>query len=285
MSEGIFRTAQGPRLTSLLNPVSMVRNLWAHRELIVQLSRRDIVGRYRAAQLGLLWSILTPLILLVIYTFVFTVVFHARWGDDPTESRGEFALTMFCGMLLFQLFSEVVNRAPNMVVSNPNYVKKVVFPLEVFVPSAILSGLFSLLVGLAVWLLGMLLILGPPSVTILWLPIVLVPVCLTTAAVAWVLASVGVFLRDVGHAVALATQVLFFITPIFYRIDRVPYPYRRLLELNPLTHAVEDARRVLMWGGHPDWRWWLPSVAASGLAALLGYAFFMKSRRAFGDVL
>lgn len=279
------RSAQGPGLWGLLNPVGMVRNLWGHRHLALQLARRDIVGRYRAAQLGMVWSVLTPLILLGIYTFIFAVVFKAKWGRTASESRAEFALTMFCGMLVFNLFGEVVTRAPMMVVSYPNYVKKVVFPLETFVVSGLLTALFNMLVGFAVWLAGTVLLIGLPPMTAVWLPLVLVPICLLTCGVGWVLASLGVFIRDVGHVVVLAVQVLFFMTPIFYRIEAVPAAYQRFLRINPLAHVVEDARRVLMWGSPPDWRWWLPSVAASAVLALLGYAFFMKSKRAFSDVI
>ncbi len=284
--EPIVRSGEGVSLTSLLNPAAMVRNLWSHRELVVQLARRDILGRYRAARLGLLWSVLTPLILLTIYTFVFTMVFHFRWNEQLPESRGEFALTMFCGMLLFNLFGEMVTRAPQMIVVNPNYVKKVVFPLEVFVVSGLMSATINMLIGYGVWFIGWGAIkMQLPHITALWFPVVLIPALLTTAGLSWVLASLGVFVRDVGHAAVMAVQVLFFATPIFYSIERVPQPYRRLLELNPLTHAIEDVRRVLMWGESPGWRWWFASTAASAMLALLGYAFFMKSKRAFADVI
>jgi lipopolysaccharide transport system permease protein len=283
--EQVIRTSEGRPLRVYLNPLEMVRNLWAHRELTWQMARHDVVGRYRAAALGLLWPVITPLILLLIYTFVFSIVFNARWQDDPSEGRGQFALTMFCGMLAFNLFAEVVNRAPVMVLSNPNYVKKVVFPLEVFVPSGMLSALFNMVIGWGVWLAGMAIIIGPPPWTVVWLPVVLLPVCLTTAGIAWILASIGVFVRDIGHIVALIVQVLFFATPIFYPIERVGMPYRRVLELNPLTHAVEDVRRVMMWGEPPAWGTWAATVAVSAALALAGYAFFMKSKRAFADVI
>jgi lipopolysaccharide transport system permease protein len=291
--ERAVRTSTGRPLRAFLNPVAMVRELWGQRELIWQLAKRDIEGRYRAARLGLLWAILTPLCLLGIYTFVFAVVFQMRWSDDPTayESRGQFALMMFCGMLLYGLFSEVVTRAPQMIVANPNYVKKVVFPLEVFVVSGLMSALINMLIGYGVWLAGWLLIERcPPPWTIAWMPVVLLPVCLTTAGVSWVLASIGVFVRDVGHAVILATQVLFFATPIFYSLQRVPQPWRRVLEINPLTHAIEDMRGIMMWKGvgaapQPEWAWWLGMTAASAIIAVLGYAFFMKSKRAFADVI
>ncbi len=291
--EQVVRSSAAHPLRAYLNPVAMLRGLWSHRELIWQLAKRDIEGRYRAARLGLLWAILTPLCLLAIYTFVFAVVFQFRWSDDPNvhESRGEFALTMFCGMLLYSLFAEVVNRAPVMIISNPNYVKKVVFPLESFVVSGLVSALINMMIGYGVWMAGWLAIERClPPWTIVWMPVVILPVCLVTTGLSWVLASIGVFIRDVGHAVGLATQVLFFATPIFYSLQRVPERWRCVLELNPLTHAVEDMRRVMMWDGagaapQPEWSWWIATMAASTVIALLGYAFFMKSKRAFADVI
>lgn len=277
----------------------MVRNLWSHRQLAWQLARRDIVSRYRSSWLGLLWAIITPLILLVIYTFVFAVIFNAKWGDaGSTESRGVFALTMFCGMLIYNLFAEVANRAPTLVADNTNYVKKVVFPLEILVVSSLITAMFNLLIGCGVWLVGWGVIMQAwPSWTIVWLPLVLVPVMLATLGIAWLLASLGVFVRDLSHGVLLVTQVLFFMTPIFYRVDRVPASFQFVMKLNPLTHAVGDARRVMLGrqylesigdvGGatHPYWGVWALTVVASAAFAVLGYAFFAKSKRAFADVL
>lgn len=281
-----IRSGAGASILALLNPLAAIRNLWSHRELASQLAYREIVNRYRASWLGWAWSILTPLVLLAIYTFVFAVVFKARWGDNPDEGTAVFALTMFCGMLVFNLFAEVINRSPDLIVYNANYVKKVVFPLEVLVIAATLSALFTLLVGLAVWVIGWLVIMhSPPPLTGLWFPVVLLPVCLTTIGIAWVLASLGVFIRDLSHAVVLGTQVLFFATPIFYSLDRVPASFRSLMLLNPLTHAVINTRQVLMNGHAPNYTYLGVSFVLSGVFALLGYAFFMKSKRAFADVL
>jgi lipopolysaccharide transport system permease protein len=293
------RSAAGDRFSRLLRPLPMARNLLENRALTYDLARRDVVGRYRKTWLGVLWSVITPLILLVIYTFVFAVVFQAKWGDTGHESKGMFALTMFCGMLVFNLFAEVANRSPILMIEHANYVKKVVFPLEVFVPAAVGTGLFNLVVGMGVWLTGWLLITqSAPPWTIFLLPVVLLPVILLTVGVGWILASLGVFIRDVGHAVVLVTQVLFFTTPIFYRIDRINNEMiRTALNLNPLSHAVEGARRVMMGQvyldviGEPDgsvfpaWGPWLATLVATAAFAVVGYAFFMKSKRAFSDVL
>lgn len=283
----VIYTAAAPRsFAAYLNPAGMVRHLCSQRDLIVQLARRDIVGRYRTARLGLLWSIITPLALLAIYTFVFSVVFKARWGEDPAEGHGQFALYLFCGMLVFNLFGEVAMRAPSLLVANPNYVKKVVFPLEVLVVATLLTGLFNMSVGFVVWLVFWVLVkFTMLPATVFWLPVVVLPVCLATLGLGWILASLGVFVRDVGHAVVLIVQALFFATPVFYKIERVPAAFQTVMRLNPLSAALEDARRVMIEGQPPQWGWWCLALAASIVLTIFGYAFFMKSKRAFSDVL
>ncbi len=279
-------TPRGAGLRRYLNPLRALWNLFSHREVAWQLAQRDVAQRYRSSSLGLLWSILNPLLLLAIYTFVFAVVFKARWGDDQAESRGEFALAMFCGMIVFNVFAEVLNRAATLITGQPNYVKKLVFPLEVLVLSALLSSLVTLLMNALVWLAGWGLVMHAwPHPTAAWLPVLILPVCLTTLGLAWLTAALGVFVRDLQHVVALAVQILFFATPIFYSAQRVPYPYRYALELNPLTHAIEAVRAALMWGSAPNWPAFGVSLGASLVIALLGYAFFMKSKRAFADVI
>jgi len=193
---------------------------------------REMTERYRASKLGLLWSVLTPLAMLAVYTFAFAIVFKARWGNDPSESRAEFALAMFCGLLLFNLFAEVVNRAPSMVVSRPSYVKRALFPLEAMVVAGLISAMMNMLIGYGVWLVGWVLLThAPPHLTVLWFPVVLTPVCLATLGVAWFLASLGVFLRDVGHAVQVALSMLFF-------------PYADLLQHPACPAAVPQASGV-----------------------------------------
>jgi len=287
ISEPIVHSGESQPLRALFNPLSALRNLWRHRELTLQIARRDVAGRYRASALGLLWSVINPLALLAIYTFVFAVVFKARWNVEGDESPWKFALYMFSGMLVFNLFAELVNRSPSLIADNANYVKKVVFPLEVFVVAALLSSLFSLCVGLGVWVAGWIAVMhAPPPLSVLWFPLVLVPVALVSLGAAWFLAALGVFVRDVGHAVALFTQMLFFATPIFYPIERVPEKFRFVLQLNPLSHAVEGARQLLTGQrSTPDFSVLLVSSAVGAVIALGGYAFFMKARRAFSDVL
>ena len=281
-----LRTPTAPPFRAFLDPLRAVRNLWSHSDLAWQLAQREIASRYRAARLGLLWSVLTPLALLAIYTFVFSVVMRIRWGDDPDESRGEFALAMFCGLLVYNVFSEVMVRAPGLIVGSPNYVKKLVFPLEVFVVSILVSALINMLISLGVWFVGWMLIMRTwPNLTSLWVPLAMIPVCLTSLGLGWLVASLGVFIRDMGHAVLLFVQMLFFMTPIFYKTERVPESFRFILYINPLTHSIEDVRNALMWGKPPEWIWLGAATLGSLLLAQFGYAFFMKSKRAFADVV
>lgn len=298
--EQIVHSGAGASLKALFNPLHAARNIWSQRELTVQMASREIAGRYRSSMLGMFWAVITPLLMLAIYTFAFSKILKAKWNPtSEAEATGDFAITLFCGMIVFNLFAEAINRSPSLIVSNPNLVKKVIFPLEVLSPATLLAGFFSLGVGIGVWLLGWVFVTHSlPSISLLWLPVVLAPLCLFTLGASWVLAALGVFARDIGHMVALVTQVLFFTTPVFFRLDTIKAePFRTLIGLNPLTHVIEDARRVMMGDyylkmigasglpAQPEWTAWLINLVGSGFFALFGYALFMKSKRAFSDVL
>jgi lipopolysaccharide transport system permease protein len=263
----------------------MARNLWGHRELIRQFSWREVAGRYKGSFLGLLWSFITPLVMLLIYTFVFGVIFQSRWPQARTGSLNEFAVILFAGLLTFNIFSECVTRAPTLIVGVPNYVKKVVFPLEILPVSTLGAALFHAGISLLIMLGAHLLLGGVLSWTILLLPVVLAPLLLLVLGLGWFLASLGVFVRDLGNAIGLLVQVLFFLTPIFYTAESVPEPFRSVLQLNPLTSVVENVRRVALWGEQPAWGALGVGLLLSGLALVLGYAWFMQTRKAFADVL
>ena len=282
----LVNAAASQPLREFLDFPKMLQNLWARWDLIWQLAKRDILGRYRAARLGLVWSVLTPLSLLVTYTFVFTTILQVKWSENASEGYGEFALALFCGMLVYNFFAEITSRSTSIVVANRNYVNKVIFPLEVLVLSLLISALFNMLIGYGVWMVAWIWIRGElPHLTTLWFPLVLIPLCFTVAGLSWALASASVFIRDVSKVVDVILQIMFFATPIFYSIERVPLPYRHILLGNPLTHTIEDARRILMAGVEPDWARWCVYLTISLFVATLGYAFFMKSKRAFTDVI
>ena len=257
---------------------------WRNRHLIAQLIRREIVGRYRGSIFGLLWSLFNPLLMLLIYTFVFSVVFNARWAQG-SESRTGFAMVLFAGLLGFNLFAECIGRAPALILANVNYVKKVVFPLEILPWVALGSALFHFLVGLIVWMVFYLLFFGLPQTTALLLPVAILPLVLLTLGLSWFLASLGVYLRDVSQVIGIVLTMLMFLSPVFYPLSAIPSDFQALLVLNPLTLAIEHVRDVLVWGKLPDAAEYLVYLVGCALMSLFGFAWFQKTRKGFADVL
>lgn len=267
------------------SPRSLVRSLWKHRSLIAQMTRREVVGRYKGSAVGLLWSFLNPLFMLVVYTFVFSVVFKARWGSDGNDSKTYFAVVLFTGMIVHGFFAEVLNRAPSLILSNTNYVKKVIFPLEILPVISAGTALFHCLVSLLVLLCCFALFNGYLNWTALLFPLVLLPLIVLTVGLAWILASLGVYLRDVGQTIGIFTSVLLFLSPVFYPVTALPEEFQPWLLINPLTFIIEQARAVLINGQLPDGWGLLQYTGASCLLAWLGYAWFQRTRRGFADVL
>ena len=267
-----------------ISPKEMISSLYRNRSLVKALIQREVVGRYRGAYMGILWSFFNPVFMLAVYTFVFSVVFKARWSAGST-SKTEFALILFAGLIMFNFFAECINRAPSLIISNVNYVKKVVFPLEVL-PWVILgSALFHTFVSVCVWLLAYVFMFGTPHLSLLLLPLVMLPLVFFIMGVTWALASLGVYLRDVAQFIGIITTVLMFLSPIFYPVTALPEQYRHLLNFNPLTPAIELARKVMFWGEAPDFVILGAYLVLSILIACLGFAWFQKTRKGFADVL
>lgn len=286
MSEVALRTAEPVSVARVLSPAGLWADLWRHRDLIRQFTVREVHQKYRGTQLGLLWAVLQPLMTLAVFTFIFNEVFEVSWPEGGDTSRGAYVVTVFVGMMVFALFSETVSNAPVLVLNRPNLVKRAVFPLEILVCSAVGSALFVAAVSIGLILVAMLIMVGKLYWTAFLLPVVMLPVVFLSLGLGWFLASLGVFLRDIRPVVAiLVTQVLYFMTPIFYPIERVPEAFQSYLMLNPLTIVVQDSRRVLIWGQMPEWGPWAVVLAVSLVVMQLGYAWFMKSRRGFADVL
>ena len=266
------------------SPLSIVRSITTNHRLIFSLAKREVVGRYRGSVMGLLWSFFNPVLMLAVYTFVFSVVFRARWAGG-SDSKTEFALVLFAGLLVFNLFSECVNRAPGLILSNSSYVKKVIFPLEILPLVALGSAAFHFAISFIVWLLFYFIFFGLPPPTILWLPLILLPLILMTLGLSWLLASLGVYLRDVGQIIGVVTTILMFVSPIFYPIAALPEKYRPFMQLSPLTVVVEQARDVMIWRHNMDWQLWGFAMIFSSVIAWLGYFWFQKTRKGFADVI
>lgn len=274
-----------PRVLRHLDPVACARALWAQRGLVRQFTRREIEGRYRGSALGLLWTLINPLTLLLTYTLVFGGLFKARWPEARGGGLTDFALALFCGLVAYNLLNECVTRAPMLIIAVPNYVRKVVFPLEVLPLSVLGSSVFHALASLAVLLAVRVATGGRLSWTLLLLPLVALPLLFVSLGLSWFLAGLGVYLRDIGYVTGLVMQVLLFATPIFYPTSVLPGWVLSLIRVNPLVDVVENLRRVVLWGRPPEW---LPLAAwtlVTGAVLLLGYAWFMQTKRGFPDVL
>lgn len=266
-------------------PLHQMRPLLRDLDLIVTLTRREIVGRYRGSILGVLWSLLTPLFMLGVYTFVFSTVFKTRWTSGEGNATAEFAVMLFAGLLVYQLFAEVVNRAPSLIVANANYVKRVVFPLQILPVVALGSALFHMLAGLAVLVVFIIIVHGLPPPTAVLLPLVLAPYCLAILGLAWLLASLGVFIRDINQVLAPIVTALMFLSPIFFPLDALPESVRRWVAFNPLALPVEQTRDVLIAGTMPNFVALGLYTLAAIVVAVLGYLWFQKTRKGFADVL
>ncbi|TAM01262.1 MAG: ABC transporter permease [Paraburkholderia sp.] len=268
----------------LLHPLAVVYSLTENWHLIVEFVKREVAGRYKGSFLGLFWSFITPLLMLSIYTFVFGFVFKSRWRAGSSDHI-EFAVVMFVGVLTHTLLSECLTRAPMLVVGNPNYVKKVVFPLQTLPWIAIGTALFHMLVASVILLAAILLWQGHIPWTVIFVPVILLPFVVLTAGLVWFLASFGVFMRDLGQVMGIVSSLLMFMAPVFYPLSSVPQRLQAIIMLNPLTFVIDQIRTVAIWGGQVNWAgWFLYSVIAYAVASL-GLLWFEKTRKGFADVL
>jgi lipopolysaccharide transport system permease protein len=268
-----------------ISPREMIASLWRNRGLVLALIKREVVGRYRGSVMGIAWSFFNPLLMLVIYTLVFSVVFKARWGVGGEESKTGFAIILFVGLIVHGLFAECVNRAPGLILSNVNYVKKVIFPLEILPWVAFGSTLFHTTISLVVLLLAQLILSQQMPWTALLFPFILLPLVFATMGCTWFLAALGVYVRDIGQITGMFTTVLLFVSAVFYPISALPRQYQFWLQLNPLAFIIEAGRKSLIFGQLPDIGRWGIMLAAGILIAWAGFAWFQKTRRGFADVL
>lgn len=266
------------RLLHLSHPIFLAR----HRYLVLQMVRREIMARYQGSILGAGWGLLSPLLILGAYTFVFRTVFKTRWPGG-SDSTGEFVLQMFAGLLIFNLFAEVLNRAPRIVLEQPNLVKRVVFPLETLSWVAVGAVMFNAVIALVI-LLGATVGLGSHLTPwMLATPIVLACTIPVLLGFCWLLSGLGVFLRDIGHVIGPAVSLLLFVSPVLYPTSALPRFLTNLLWLNPLTIPIESMRQLVIKGVSPDWGALAAYTALGLLFAFLAHRLFDRIRPAFAD--
>ena len=280
-------------MSDLLNPhqaqptslVALIASVVKNRRLIYQMIKRDVVGRYKGSMFGLAWSFFNPILMLAIYTFVFSVVFTVKWGGGAAENKAEFALILFAGMVVFALFSEVINRSPTIIVGNANYVKKVVFPLELLPIISMGSAIFHAFVSLLILLSAFILVNGYLPWTIVYLPLIFAPLVALTLGFSWFLASIGVYIRDIGQTVGLITTMLMFVSPIFYPLSSLSEELRSWVSLSPVSFIIEQVRTVLIFSMQPNWFGLVLYTFIAIIIMWLGFAWFQKTRKGFADVL
>lgn len=266
-------------------PSAIFRSFWQNRRLILQLAKREVLSRYRGSVFGVAWSFFNPLLMLSVYTFVFSVVFKARWNAERGGSTEEFAIILFIGLIVYGLFAECLNRAPDLVTSNVNYVKKVVFPLEILPWVAIGSALFHSGISLVVLILVQIFMGHTVSWAIVFLPFVFFPLIFFILGLVWFLAGLGVYVRDIRQIIVAVTSVLLFLSPVFYPVEMLPQNYQVFLYLNPLTPIIEESRQVLFYGNAPDWQVLIIMLFLGLIVSAAGFWWFQKIRKGFADVL
>jgi lipopolysaccharide transport system permease protein len=268
----------------LFAPWRIAGNFSQHRNLIVQFTRREIEKRYRGTLLGIFWSFLTPLIMLGVYTLVFGFIFGGSFGH-PGETKTQFALGLFCGLLLWEFIGGSIAGSPGLIVSNPNYVTKVIFPLEILPLCSVGAAFFHMLIGFLPLLLFVLIAEGQLHLTALQIMPILVPVILYSLGLTWIFSALGVFLRDIGSLIPPALTIIMFLSAIFFPLSAIPQSFRWIVELNPAAILISMARNALVFGESPNWAWLGIQIGISLVVAILGYALFMKCKPAFADVV
>jgi lipopolysaccharide transport system permease protein len=266
------------------SPYEILKSLRRNFSLIKTLTKREVLSRYKGSVFGIFWSFFNPVLMLFVYTFVFSVVLKVRW-DNGSDSKIEFALLIFLGLLVFNFFSECIIRAPSLILNNPNYVKKIIFPLEILPWVSIGNSLFHFLIGISIWIFAYCIFIGFPQLTILFFPFILLPLIFLIIGLSWLLASMSLFLRDISHIIAVIVNILMFGSPIFYSTSLLPDRLQFIFSINPLAQSIGAMRDILYWGVLPNYLPYLIYLFFSVVIAYFGFAWFQVTRKDFADVI
>lgn len=267
------------------SPGVFIASLYNHRQLIYEMTRRDVLGRYKGSVLGIFWSLVQPLLMLAIYTFVFSHIFKARWTGDEGQSQLFFAVNLFSGLLVFNIFSECLTRAPAAILSHASLVNRVIFPLEILPVINLLSAVFHASISLSVLLAAIFVTLGGLHSATFLLPLILLPFLLLTLGLSWGLAATGVYLRDISQTINLVVTALLFLSPVFFPLTALPEHWQFIASFNPLSLPIEQVRQLLIHGIQPNWIQLFVYTNLAMLIALSGFAAFQKLRNGFADVI
>jgi lipopolysaccharide transport system permease protein len=266
------------------------RNVWqplwqlpSRAELIFSFAKRELLARYKGSALDIAWAVLTPVVMIAIFTFIFAGIFGARFGAN--DSHWDYALYLFCGLLPWTMFQEAIQQSANTIVAHSNLVKRVVFPLEALPAAQVFAALGTQLFATVALLIATLIIRQRLEVTGLWLPVVLIPQLLFALGSAWLIASLGVFLRDITQGITLLLMAWMYLTPIIYPESIVPERFRTFINLNPFTSLIRSYRRIFLDGAAPDWRGLAYFTVIALVIFIFGYWWFARTRKSFADVV
>lgn len=262
-----------------------IEPLWRDRQLIQRLSVREVQGRYRGTALGMGWSVLQPLLMLAVYTFIFAGIFRSRWGPTGSANDWTFALNLFAGLITFNLFAECATRAPSLVTAVPNYVKKVIFPIEILPAVSVCAAGYHAITSLVILMIFRQIAGVAWHPTVLILPVIWAPLIGLCLGLGWLLSALGVFLKDLPQATGLAVNVLLFMSAVFYPVSALPKHWETVLALNPLLQLIEKTRDVLLRDTAPSLTWIAASLVISCLFCEVSFRIFQKARSGFSDVI
>jgi lipopolysaccharide transport system permease protein len=270
-----------------IRPWAIFSVAWRHRGLIYQLSRREIEARYRGSVLGIVWSLLVPLLMLSVYTLFFGLLLRTHW-EIPPGGKGYYFLILFMGLIVLNFFGDCVGRAPGLMLANVSYIKRVVFPIEILAFVSVLSALFDMVLSTFILIIIFIALLGLPGKIALLLPITVAPIVFVTLGMIWFLSSLGVYLRDLRQIIGVVLTALPFLCPLFFPPEtfaRLGPLFSKAIYLNPITVPVVQSRQVLFFNQMPDWRLWCIYTVCSYIFACLGLIWFSYSQRGFADVV
>jgi homopolymeric O-antigen transport system permease protein len=266
------------------------RNVWqalwqlpSRAELIFSFAKRELLGRYKGSALGIAWAVLTPVVMIAIFTFIFAGIFGARFGAN--DSHWDYALYLFCGLLPWTMFQESMQQSANTIVVHSNLVKRVVFPLEALPAAQVFAALGTQLFATVALLIATIVIRQRLELTGLWLPVLLIPQLLFALGAAWLIASLGVFLRDITQGITLLLMAWMYLTPIIYPESIIPERFRTFVNVNPFTSLIRSYRRIFLEGAAPDWRGLAYFTAFALVIFIFGYLWFARTRKSFADVV
>jgi len=262
----------------------IISALTRHRSLTRELSKRDVLGRYRGSSFGLLWSLISPFLTLSIYTFAFGSILKSRWPQTSNGSAS-FAMILFVGLIVHGFFAECLSRSATLITDNANFVKRVIFPLEILPWSMAAGAIFHSLMNILVFIALHYFIDGRVSVLVFLFPVVMIPLVLLAIGIGWIFAALGVYFRDISQVTGVISTAMFFLSSAMVPISALPVAYQSLFKLNPITFIIDQAREVALWGHLPDWFGLFEYSLVAIVVMILGFGMFQVARRGFADVL